>query len=121
MAIETPADSLWDKISGTTAALWSSIIRTVVPVVVGVVVGFFVQLGIPLDDSAKATVTAIVTGLAAIIYYVLVRLLERSFAWASHLLGSSKTPVGYASNQSVASGHVTVAPASLVVTEKAKQ
>ena len=81
----------------TVAALWASIVRTVVPIVVGSVIGWAVSLGISLDAQFEPLLTAALTAGFSGLYYVAVRLLETyvtpKLGW---LLGLAKTPTAYA-------------------------
>lgn len=108
--------SIWDKITTGLAAVWSSFIRTVTPMVVGFIVSLLVSWGIPVNDEFKAAITAALTAIFGALYYLLARLLEQSYSWASKLLLSSKTPVAYAPAKAVAANTVVAAPAATVGT-----
>ena len=107
---------LWDKITTGVQAVWTSLVRTIVPVVVGAVVSFFTTIGIPVDDDFKQGLTLILSAVFAVLYYLLARLLEQSFAWASKLLLSGKAPVAYAPTKAVTASAVTAAPTATVGT-----
>lgn len=78
------------------AALWASIVRTVVPIVVGAVLGFFASTSIPLDPEFEGLLTTVLTLLLTTAYYVAVRLFETyvspKIGW---LLGWAKSPDSY--------------------------
>lgn len=85
------------------AALLASLVRTAVPWAVGFVVAALTKLGVPADEADVLNlVNGVVSGLIALGYYLLVRLLEvfasSKFGW---LLGFAKAPV-YAPNKAVA-------------------
>ncbi|QDY64889.1 hypothetical protein FQA45_00370 [Glutamicibacter halophytocola] len=81
-------------------ALWASIVRTVVPIVVGAVLGWFASVNITLDPEFGGLLTALLTTLLTVIYYVAVRLFETyispEIGW---LLGYAKTPDSYSKDQ----------------------
>ena len=81
-------------------AFWASIVRTVVPIVVGAVLGWFASVNITLDPKFEGQLTALLTTLLTVIYYVAVRLFETyispKIGW---LLGYAKTPDSYSKDQ----------------------
>lgn len=82
--------------SNTIAALFASILRTIVPVIVGYVLGWAASINLPLDPQFEGLLTAALTGGFTLIYYTVVRLLETyvtpKFGW---LLGLAKSPAAY--------------------------
>lgn len=78
------------------SALWASIVRTVVPIVVGSVLGWFASANLPLDPEFEGALTALITLLLTMAYYVAVRLFETyispKIGW---LLGYAKSPDSY--------------------------
>ncbi len=78
------------------AALWASVVRTIVPVIVGSVLGFFAGLNLPVDPQFEVLLGTVLTTLFTGIYYIGVRLLETyvtpKFGW---LLLFPKAPVVY--------------------------
>lgn len=82
-----------DRITTAFAALWTSVVRTGVPMIVGAIVGWLVTLGFPVDDDLKAAITGFITVIFALLYYILIRLLERIVPKLGWLLGSPKQPV----------------------------
>ncbi|WP_426734332.1 hypothetical protein [Glutamicibacter sp. 2E12] len=78
------------------AALWASIVRTVVPIIVGAVLGFFASTSIPLDPEFEGLLNTVLTLLLTTAYYVAVRLFETyvspKIGW---LLGWAKSPDSY--------------------------
>lgn len=66
-----------------------SLIRTAVPLIVGPLVTWAASKGLDLDGTA---VTAVVTSLAAFLYYAVARLVERRWP-RSRPLVSGKQPV----------------------------
>lgn len=91
--------------SETAAALWASIVRTVVPLIVGSVVSFAVVLNVPLDPEFEKLLAALLTALLTALYYVAVRLFETyispKLGW---LLGYAKSPDSY--SEDTAGKHV---------------
>ena len=73
----------------------SSLIRTYVPMVVALLVGWLTSLGVDITDQQKAALVAGISTVAGALYYLLARLLEKQFPWATVLLGSSVQPVAY--------------------------
>lgn len=71
----------------------ASIIRTVVPTAVGAIISWAVSLGITLPASAKDLLTPALAFAAAILYYLLVRWLEKRWPKLGVLLGVPKQPV----------------------------
>ena len=87
--------------------MWASLVRTVTPIVVGFVVNLLVGFGWDIDQSeVEALVSGAITAVAAVLWYVVARVLELyvnpRFGW---LLGSSKSPDSY-SEEPVARGGV---------------
>jgi hypothetical protein len=82
--------------SNAIAALWASIVRTLVPIIVGAVLSWAVSAGITLDDQFEALLGAALTLAFSGIYYIAVRLLETyvtpKLGW---LLGLAKSPTAY--------------------------
>lgn len=82
--------------SNAAAALWASIVRTVVPLIVGAVITWAVGLGIILDEQFEPLLTSLLMLAFTGIYYIAVRLLETyvtpKLGW---LLGLAKTPAVY--------------------------
>lgn len=78
------------------AALWASIVRTIVPLVVGAVLGWLTARGVPVDPQFEDLFTAFLTAGFSAAYYVAVRLLETYVApklgW---LIGLAKSPDHY--------------------------
>lgn len=70
----------------------TSIIRTVVPSIVGAVLAVLAAHGINLDAQAAANLTGFLTALFGGIYYVVVRLIERTNPKVGVLLGKAKQP-----------------------------
>lgn len=70
--------------------LWPSIVRTFTPQIAGVLVAWLVQLGVEIPEGVAQ---AIVVEAFAVVYYVVVRVLEqvRSSKWG-WLLGAPKAP-----------------------------
>lgn len=85
--------------SNTAAALWASIVRTLVPVVVGAIVACAVRAGIQLDPEFEAALGAVLTAVFTAVYYIAVRLLETyvtpKLGW---LLGFAKAPAVYSAD-----------------------
>lgn len=83
-------------------ALWASIVRTIVPVSVGAIMSWLTTRGLPLDDQLESALTAALTAAFALIWYVIVRLLETyvapRFGW---LLGLAKSPDSYSKDSPV--------------------
>lgn len=75
-------------------ALYESLIRTYVPWIVGGVIGFLVSLGIPLDPEVETSLTVVLMGVAAFLYYFVARVFEiyvsPKLGW---LVGLPKQPV----------------------------
>lgn len=86
--------------SETFLALWASIVRTVVPIVVGAVLGWFASANITLDPEFEGQLTALLTTLLTVIYYVAVRLFETyispKLGW---MLGYAKSPDSYSKDE----------------------
>lgn len=82
--------------SETAAALWASIVRTIVPLVVGGVLSLAVAINVPLDPEFETLLAALLTALLTALYYVAVRLFETyispKLGW---LLGYAKSPDSY--------------------------
>ena len=82
------------------SALWASIVRTVVPIVVGSVLGWFASANLPLDPEFEGALTALITLLLTMAYYVAVRLFETyispKIGW---LLGYAKSPDSYSKDR----------------------
>ncbi|GAA3305414.1 hypothetical protein [Glutamicibacter nicotianae] len=82
------------------SALWASIVRTVVPIVVGSVLGWFASANLPLDKEFEGALTALITLLLTMAYYVAVRLFETyispKIGW---LLGYAKSPDSYSADK----------------------
>ncbi|WP_417364096.1 hypothetical protein [Glutamicibacter arilaitensis] len=82
------------------SALWASIVRTVVPIVVGSVLGWFASANLPLDPEFEGALTALITLLLTMAYYVAVRLFETyispKIGW---LLGYAKSPDSYSADK----------------------
>lgn len=82
------------------SALWASIVRTVVPIIVGSVLGWFASANLPLDPEFEGALTALITLLLTMAYYVAVRLFETyispKIGW---LLGYAKSPDSYSKGQ----------------------
>lgn len=82
--------------SETAAALWASIVRTIVPLVVGGVLSLAVAINVPLDPEFEQLLTALITAALTALYYVVVRLFETyispKLGW---LLGYAKSPDSY--------------------------
>lgn len=78
------------------AALWASIVRTLVPIIVGSVTAWLVGIGFPAGEEFEGLLTAVLTLAFGGLYYTVVRLLETyvtpKFGW---LLGLAKAPATY--------------------------
>lgn len=70
-----------------------SFVRTYVPLVVAWLVGWLLSLGIEIDDSTQLVLVTGLSGLAAALYYAVVRWLEKRFPAIGLFLGSAKQPV----------------------------
>jgi hypothetical protein len=117
MSDPTPTpSSLWGNITVALAAVWTSVVRTVIPLFVGLVVGWLVTLSPAFgqDETLRTNLTLLASAVAAALWYVIARYLEQFYSWASLLLGSKKSPVGFAKTSYVINNHVVVAPKSLV-------
>lgn len=83
--------------SAAFAALFASIVRTVVPIIVGGIAGWAASINLTLDSEFGVLASTALTGLFTAIYYAGARLLETyvtpKFGW---LLGLAKAPVVYA-------------------------
>lgn len=71
----------------------ASVIRTVVPTAVGAIIAWLVSLGIELPATAKDILSPALAFGAAILYYLLVRWLEKRWPKLGILLGVPKQPV----------------------------
>lgn len=82
--------------SQAVAALWASIVRTLVPIIVGAVLGFFSSANIQVDTEFEKLLTAALTLVFTTLYYVAVRLFETyispKIGW---FLGYAKSPDSY--------------------------
>lgn len=82
--------------SQAVAALWGSIVRTLVPIIVGAVLGFFASSNIQIDPEFENLLSGVLTALFTTLYYVAVRLFETyispKLGW---LLGYAKSPDNY--------------------------
>ena len=94
--------------------LLASFVRTVIPIVVTLVVAGLVRIGLPVDEELNLAivnfVSAILGGLSGALYYLVVRILEKTYPWASKLLGSSQAPVAYAPTKEVVDNEVVAVP-----------
>lgn len=71
----------------------TSLIRTYVPIAVGAVASYLLTKGIEIDANAQLGLVTFLTALSQGVYYLIARLLEKSFpAIGGLLLGSSKKP-----------------------------
>lgn len=99
--------------------LLASFVRTVIPIVVTLVVSLLVRLGLPVDEEFNSSIVGFVSSILGLVsgalYYLVVRVLEKSYPWASKLLGSSSAPVGYAKNSAVVANNVVAVPIEDVV------
>ena len=69
-------------------------IRTYVPMIVGFLVMWLArELGIIIDENTEANLVAAFGGLAAALYYGLVRFLAEKWPWIGNFLGVNKAPV----------------------------
>lgn len=73
-----------------------SLIRTWVPLLVSFLAAWLVSKGVQVDDESRTLLVSGVGSLVGGVYYLVVRLLERKFAWATVLLGSNQQPTRYA-------------------------
>lgn len=84
------------NLTAAAAAVWASIVRTLVPMTVGGILGWAATHNLTLDDQAEASLTSFLTILFGGVYFVLARVLETyvapKFGW---LLGLAKSPDGY--------------------------
>jgi hypothetical protein len=72
-----------------------SLIRTWVPLLVSFLVSWLLTLGIEVNEESRGLLVSAVSSLIGGAYYFVVRILERRFAWATVLLGSSVQPTEY--------------------------
>jgi flagellar biosynthesis protein FliR len=108
-----------DTVKSALQGLLSSVVRTVVPIVASFVVAILVQINVPVDEEFNGTIVTFVSSLlgalSGALYYLIVRILEKTTPWASWLLGSKNAPVAYAPASAVAD-HSVVAVTSDKVT-----
>lgn len=69
-----------------------AVVRTVVPVAVGGVVSTLATMNITLDEQMTNLLSAGLTGLFAVVYYVVIHALESRWPSLSLLLGSTARP-----------------------------
>lgn len=82
-----------DALKAAFSGLWTSIVRTVVPLAVAAIVTWLTNLGLPVDAEFSAAISGALGTLAAVVFYVLVRVGERLAPKLGWLLGSPKQPV----------------------------
>lgn len=70
----------------------ASIIRTVVPLVVGWLGSLLATIGVTITDDQQSALVGLLGAVIGALYYIVARVLEQHFPWASRLLGSSKQP-----------------------------
>lgn len=78
--------------AGGISDLVASQIRTYVPLVVAAIVGWLASLGITLDAGPKEFLASVLGFIAGLIWYVIVRSLERRWPSLGWLLGYPKQP-----------------------------
>lgn len=72
----------------------TSQIRTAVPIIVGQLIGLAAKhFGVIIDADSEVQLVAAFTSIAGILYYTIVRYLERRFPNFGWLLGSKSQPV----------------------------
>lgn len=90
-------------------ALFDSFVRTIVPILVANVVALLTGFGLALDPEFQGSLTAVLTGALAALYYIVVRVLEvyvtPKFGW---LLGLARTPVYVKSEEPIANTDIVV-------------
>jgi|GEM_PF-3669051 len=103
-----------NMIKSSLQGLLASFVRTIVPIVVTLVVSLLIRAGLPVDEELNGSIVAFVSSilglLSGALYYLAVRVLEKTQPWASKLLGSSSAPVGYAPNKDIKARSVLVVP-----------
>ena len=72
--------------------LITSFVRTYVPVIVGSLISFLATKGIEVDTTTSAALVTFLTGASILVYYTVIRLLEKRFPQIGVLLGSTKKP-----------------------------
>lgn len=96
----------------TLDTLAPSLIRTYVPVLVGAFIAWLITLGVEVDPSTQAGLTTGLTGLVIIVYYTVVRLLEKRWPFLSVLLGSKQIPAAYAPSGEDGVANISSLPAT---------
>lgn len=70
----------------------TSLIRTYVPIGVGQVLSWLALQGVEVDTDTALAMSTALGGLLSAAYYLIVRLVERSYPQVGVLLGSTKKP-----------------------------
>lgn len=96
----------------------TNLIRTYIPYVVAWIVGALATLGITVTDDQRLVLVGLIGTVAAALYHLGVRLLERKWPQFSVLLGSLKQPT-YATPAPVAAAPAPAEPASDTATPDA--
>lgn len=99
---------------GGISDLIASYIRTGVPALVGLIVGWVASLGITLPAEAKDGLSLLIAFVAALVWYVVVRALERRWPKLGVLLGYPKEPVYSTAAATVADPAVITSVPSIV-------
>lgn len=76
--------------------LLPSLIRTYVPLAVSWIAGWLITLGIDVTTEQQAMLANLFGAIVAALYYLVARVLEKQFPWATVLLGSPVQPAAYA-------------------------
>lgn len=80
---------------------YPAFIRTYVPLLVSALVGWLASIGLNVSDDAQTALAVGIGGVAAAVYYALIRWAEKHWPWVGALLGSTKTPDGYSTGTPV--------------------
>lgn len=74
------------------AALYASVVRTVIPVAVALAATYGAKAGLDVDTTALASLLG---GLVGSAYYTVVRVVESRYPAFTWLLGTKTQPAGY--------------------------
>lgn len=102
-----PGPAADNQVMDPTPSMTPSLIRTWVPLLVSFLAAWLVSRGIEVDDQSRTLLVSGVGSIVGGVYYAAVRLLERKFAWATLLLGSTQQPTQYAPAATPVTGATT--------------